>query len=374
VPTLNGRQVQQLSDGLLDAFPDADELEMFLDVMLDKRLAELAPPSVNNRIRVYKLIRAADAQGWVLQLVSAARQARPGNAAVREVAEQVGLAAAPASQDQDGQDQASRDQTSLERIILASAPFLDVSTWRAQLGELEAQVCRVEVPAGLKSTVGTGFLVGPDLCLTNFHVVKVLVDRMADPRQTRLRFDYRRAEDGTVVDPGTEFHLAHDWLVAGRPPSAVDELADPGTRLPAPDELDFALLRVRESPGEQPIGRAEGLPDAPRRGWIRQAGADGFAAGHPLLVLQHPEDAPLKLAFGQSDGLNANATRLRHQVNTRPGSSGSPCLNAKLELVALHHAGDPNFAPGHHPAYNAAVPIAAIRDYLAGLGIGLAFG
>jgi hypothetical protein len=80
-------------------------------------------------------------------------------------------------------------RSTLERIILASAPFVDVSTWRAQLGELEAQVCRVEVPARLASTVGTGFLVGPDVCLTNFHVVKILIDHMADPRQARLRFD-----------------------------------------------------------------------------------------------------------------------------------------------------------------------------------------
>ena len=68
---------------------------------------------------------------------------------------------------------------------------------------------------------------------------------------------------------------------------------------------------------------------------------------------------------GQSDGLNANETRLRHQVNTKRGSSGSPCLNARLELVALHHAGDPNFDPARRPAWNAAVPIAAIRGYLA---------
>jgi hypothetical protein len=360
VPTLNGRQVEKLSEGLRDAFADSDELELFLDVMLDRRLADLAPAAVNNKIRVYRLIRAADAEGWVLQLISAAREARPGNAALRDVAQQVGLAAVPNGQ----------DWTSLERIILESAPFLDVSTWRTQLGELEAQVCRVEVPAGLGSTVGTGFLVGPDVCLTNFHVVKALIDRMADPGQTRLRFDYRRAEDGTVVNEGTVFRLADDWLVAARPPSAVDVLADPGDRLPALDELDFALLRVRGAPGDEPVGRAEELPDAPRRGWIRRVGADGFEAGHPLLVLQHPQDAPLKLALGQSDGLNANATRLRHRVNTRPGSSGSPCLNAKLELVALHHAGDPNFDPAHQPAGNAAVPIAAIREYLVGRGIG----
>ena len=172
-----------------------------------------------------------------------------------------------------------------------------------------------------------------------------------------------------MVSEGTLFTLARDWLVAARPPSAVDSLPDPGDMLPAPDELDFALLRVEGSPGEQAAGRADGLADTPERGWVRQVAADGFAPGDPLFLLQHPEGAPLKLAFGPSDGPNANGTRLRHQVNTEPGSSGSPCLNAKLELVALHHAGDPNFDPAHKPAYNSAIPVAAIRAWLADAGV-----
>ena len=275
------------------------------------------------------------------------------NPSLQEVAAKVGLGPVPS------------DFSALERIILESAPFVDVSTWRARLGELETQVCRIEVPAGLRSVMGTGFLVAPDICLTNFHVAKVLIDKMADPSQARLRFDYKRDADGTVVNEGTVFRLADDWLVAAQPPSAVDELAESGDRLPAPDELDFALLRVRNSPGRQAIGRTEGLSESPQRGWIRRVGTDGFDAKHPLFILQHPDDSPLMLAFGQSDGLNANATRLRHQVNTRPGSSGAPCLNVQLELVALHHAGDPDLDVSHKPVYNVAVPIAAIGDYLA---------
>ena len=51
------------------------------------------------------------------------------------------------------------------------------ATWRARLGELEAQVCRVEVPARDRPTAGTGFLVGPDLVLTKYHVIEVLQRR-----------------------------------------------------------------------------------------------------------------------------------------------------------------------------------------------------
>jgi hypothetical protein len=339
MPTLNGAQSRKLSEALDDAFDSVDALDEFLWEMLDQRLHNVAYGG-NARTLRFKLIRAADAEGWVLRLIAAACDLRPTNVPLRELAADVGLSAAPAR---------------FEQVIMAAVPFLDVSAWRARLGELEAQVCRLEVPAPTRPAAGTGFLVGPDLVLTNYHVIDVLHKKMANPAETRLRFDYKVALDGITVNPGTIARLADDWLVAWRPPGE------------APDDLDFALLRVAEPLGETPIGRAERVPGAPDRGWLRldQAAPDGFAAGQPLLILQHPSDEPLKLALGQSDGLTATMTRLRHQVNTKPGSSGSPCLNARLEIVALHHAGDPAFPSTDAPAWNAAVPINLIRDNLA---------
>jgi hypothetical protein len=359
--TLSGKQSRKLNEALDDAFDSVEALDEFLWGMLDKRLHNVAYGGDAQILR-FKLIRKADAEGWVLRLIAAACEARPTNAALRDIAAEVGLSAAPAKL-----DEVAPVGIDFERVILEAAPFLDVSAWRARLGELETQVCRVEVPAGTRSTAGTGFLAGPDLVLTNYHVIDVLHKKMANPREARLRFDYKATPDGTQVNEGTIYRLADDWLVAWRPPSEVDDIAAPDDKLPAPDELDFALVRVEGSPGSHPIGRADRLPGTPDRGWIRldQPGLDGFDAGYPLLILQHPSDEPLKLAFGQSDGLNANQTRLRHKVNTKRGSSGSPCLNVRLDVVALHHAGDPNFDPAHKPIWNAAIPITAIRDYLA---------
>jgi hypothetical protein len=360
MPTLSGKQSRSLSEALDDAFDSVEALDEFLWEMLGKRLHNVAYGGDAQVLR-FKLIRKADAEGWVLRLIAAACEARPASGALRQLAAEAGLSAAPADL-----AEAVLAGSSLERVILEDSPFLDVSAWRVRLGELEAQVCRVEVPAGTRSTAGTGFLVGPGLVLTNYHVVGALHRSMADPGAVRLRFDYKATPDGTQVSEGTTYRLADDWLAAWRPPSAVDDLPAPGDKLPGPGELDFAVLRVAGAPGEEPIGRAGLLAGAPDRGWIRldPHGPDGGDAGYPLLILQHPSDEPLKLAFGQSAGLNANRTRLRHQVSTRRGSSGSPCLNTRLEVVALHHAGDPNFDPAHKPAWNAAIPIAAIRDCL----------
>ncbi len=345
---LSGSQASQLSEALRDTFlPEAFDELLFFALSIRREDITMAD---GYRARVFQLIRHADAEGWIFDLVVAAREARPRNAELQALAAELGLSTAPQS---------------LERLLSKSIPFVDVSAWRARLGELEGQVCRVEIPAGLKATVGTGFLVGPDLCLTNYHVIRPLIDGEAELAGTRLRFDYKRATDGTTVSEGTCFSLADEWLVQARPPSAVDVQLDAGDRLPLTDELDFALLRLNNAPGEAQIGRSDRVADAPIRGWVDRVGSDGLEPDSPLFLLQHPEGTPLKLSFGSSAGLNANGTRLRHRVNSEAGSSGSPCLNARLELVGLHQGGDPNFDSAHRPTYNSAIPICAILDYLA---------
>jgi hypothetical protein len=255
------------------------------------------------------------------------------------------------------------DFTNLEKIIRAAQPDVDFAVWLARYAELEGHICRVEVAGVDARPLGTGFLVGPDLCMTNHHVIEEIVNGAVSPADVRLRFDYRRAADGRELHPGTVFVLARSWLVALSPPSELDLRPETNGRLPAPDELDVAVLRVAGSPGRQPVGRGATLPDgAEERGWIARVSAVATVPGDALFVVQHPAGEPLKLAAGSVLEANGNGTRLRHGVNTRPGSSGSPCFDAQLDLVAVHHAGDPLQGP---PRYNAAIPVPAIRSWAA---------
>ena len=334
----HGPPARMLSDGLREAFLP-ERLDELLLYGLGRRRVDITMAG-DYQSRVYDIIVAADAEGWLPQLVSAAREARPRNASLHQVATGLGLTAVT---------------DNLERQIRADVPDLDVSVWAARLAALESQVCRVEIGRQL----GTGFLVGPDLCLTNHHVVAPL---LADPNGAAavLRFDYRTDASGTTVNAGTGYRLADDWLVCALPPSKADE--SDGPDLPAPDELDVAVLRLAERVGEQPAGRAAQLPGAPPRGWVSSVVDERPAPGSPLLLLQHASGAPMRLSMGSVLSVNANGTRLRHSVNTGPGSSGSPCLDAALRLVGLHHAGDPGFGPAR---YNAAVPAGTIRALLA---------
>jgi hypothetical protein len=139
--------------------------------------------------------------------------------------------------------------------------------------------------------------------------------------------------------------------------------------VPAPTELDYALVRAEGEPGNEPAGGAAD-PKAPPRGWIAMKEVDQPAPESPLLILQHPDSAPLKLALDMNGviGANANGTRMQYRVNTEGGSSGAPCFNTDWQLVALHHSGDPNFDADHKPAYNEGIPVRAILSLLAERG------
>ena len=130
-------------------------------------------------------------------------------------------------------------------------------------------------------------------------------------------------------------------IVDSSPPSPNDPNLTNGD--PSDDELDYALLRLVRDIGNEPAGSGNN-PDAPVRSWTQLA-ANSLNINDPILVLQHPQNPvswklePLKLTMGRALDLVGGGRRLRHDANTLPGSSGSPCFSVTLAFVALHHAG-----------------------------------
>lgn len=350
--TLTGPQSKQLRDSLARAFNEG-KFEIFLWEELGRRLDSLAPSNEPFSGRVFHVIQAATESDWERDLIAAALAQRPKNEALRDLAAELGLienAAGPA-----GPVGPDAEQQALQRFIIESSGLDDPAVWHARMGDLLRQVCRVEVPLDARGTLtGTGFLVASDLVLTNYHVVAEVREGAARPEAVRVRFDHAVGPDDPVPNRGTVIRLAEGWLAAWRPPSEVDLSAHPGDDLPGRDELDFAFLRLAASqPGRGRVRLARPAQPGP-----------GMVAGDWLIILQHPGSEPLKQAFGLSLGQNANQTRLRYKITTDRGSSGAPVLNERLNLVGLHHAGDPNFEQWHTPEYNAAVPVPALLDYL----------
>ena len=94
----------------------------------------------------------------------------------------------------------------------------------------------------------------------------------------------------------------------------------PDTPPPKDDELDYALLRLATRIGDQDVN---GAP----RGWIAlPAESAPLPAGAPLLIVQHPQGEPMKLALDTEAIIapNAGKTRIRYKTNTDPGASGLP--------------------------------------------------
>ncbi len=226
------------------------------------------------------------------------------------------------------------DQEALERIVNSEDNFLDIDLLAGAIYTAQA-VGRIELPSG--RALGTGFLVGPDLIMTNFHVFKTkeVLERAV------IRFDYQVNADG-VVTQGRVFNFMPDLYIS------------------SPDtELDFALVRVKGEPlAERKMGPDdEGLDylELLRRGRHR-----GYLLVSPAMIVeqervnivQHPNGNPQKVVLTQNYVLsNMSADRVHYLADTMPGSSGSPVLNNHWEVIALHHSG------GAHPPQKASADL-----------------
>jgi hypothetical protein len=245
-----------------------------------------------------------------------------------------------------------------ERTIKRHLPQLNVRPWRQLMLQSEGCVCRVEVGS---DGVGTGFLVGPDVLLTNYHVLRPLIDGTTAPDQVKFRFDYALQPNGRET-PGQLLSLHQDWVIDHSKFTVAEENLTPDKALPTIDELDYALVKLERPVGNEALSGSDdaALP----RGWLEVPTAPPLImADMPILILQHPNAQPLKLALDTQGviSVNANNTRVRYATNTESGSSGSPCFDLNWNLVALHHYGDPAYK---HPQYNQGIPIARIRDRL----------
>jgi hypothetical protein len=317
---LTGRQWQDFTVALRSAFPRVSLLEMMARFGLDQNLADLVPDKPTLQEATFELVKWAQAEGRVDQLLFAARNQNPGNPELRLFAERLGLAP---------------NSAALESVYTPGTALVPVEEWRQRMSLRELCVCRIEI-AGFGN--GTGSLVGPSFVLTNWHVLSEIFKEKRPASSIVCRFDYKVAGDGTLCK-GVEYRLAQDWLVDASPV----------------EDLDYALLKLSKSAGNDPVSNQQGSPS---RGWLRPE-AHSFQTHEHLFIIQHPEATPLKLGVGKVGKVSDNQKRICHDVDTEPGSSGSPCFTMDWTFVAFHQHGK-NFAPECEK--NGAINIAKVTD------------
>jgi V8-like Glu-specific endopeptidase len=352
---LKGPQLLALRNLLRDAFPENTFAELLM--MLDKKFVDFAPSNAAYPTALLETLKFANAELWWRDLLREACNAVP-DPQLRRFADEVGFAPDFVGVDAAG-TQPLRGR-SLELKIKASGSTFDIMTWRQRIAEIENRVCRIELPE--LQARGTGFLVAPDLVLTNYHVIEAVHKGLTTPDKVALRFDYKLLTDGVTVSAGKKYGMAGGWLVDHSPYSARDFETQP-TADAGSEELDYALLRLAGRAGDDAV-------DGGLRRWI-EASADpyDFLQSPGLYIVQHPDGKPMQVAIDSDAVIKATPTRVRYTTTTEPGSSGSPCFAADWRWVALHHSGDPKYwKEGKKPDYNQGIPVAAILSLLAKRG------
>lgn len=335
-------QIITLRDALLDALG----ITQMDDVVtqLGQRRDDITLPS--NREEMYReIVDYYNRQNRVHELIVVSRTKSPENPRLGRFAQGVGLAGAylPAVENEEG----------LERLVRDYLPVPNALDFLTRGAAALRRVCLVS--EGDKA-LGTGFLVGPGVVMTNHHVIEGFMGQSAN----RPRFTFDFVQEG---GSGTAYESQPDWLLdySDRVPDDTATLLDGPADAPE-DKLDYAVVRLDGRPGEEAAG---GAP----RGWFTLPTEEyKFAAQKALLLYHHAKGKALQLSIDTDSYVagNVRGTRVWHRSNTEGGSSGSPCFDLEWNPVALHQGYNRLRRPPsmqREPA-NRAVPLTAVRRLL----------
>ena len=178
-------------------------------------------------------------------------------------------------------------------------------------------VCLVEAQ-GYGGELGTGFLVAPNLILTNYHVVDA-VGAIGDLQQKAAKLAFRFGYRGS----GTSIKLGQLIKVKQKQPLLVSS---------EPEKLDYALLQL-----EQPACDESGNALVPLTIIFDRL----LRKEDSIWIVQHPLGGTLRFAQGRISQVDQQRHRFEYNTNTEPGSSGSPVFDRYWNLVGLHHSGTP---------------------------------
>lgn len=156
--------------------------------------------------------------------------------------------------------------------------------------------------------LGTGWLLTPELLVTNHHVINARNENESAASEADLQLQ----GTATVV----KFDFNADGMQGTDSTVGVLEAW-------APDPLDYALLR---------------LPVTQRPGLSRSAKPLGMKTNDyiPVNIIQHPEGGSKKFAIRNNLVTATTATDIRYFTDTKDGSSGSPVFNDQWQVVGLH--------------------------------------
>lgn len=165
-----------------------------------------------------------------------------------------------------------------------------------------------------ETPLGSGFLIGNGLFITNHHVIP----SAQFAKELALDFDYELDIVGNRRSV-TRFRIDPNLFVT-----------DPDTQ----DGLDYSIVAVGPLlQGNLPIETFgwSGLSDA----------SDKHMLGEFANIVQHPSGRYKEVVLRENRLVGRYDNALHYVADTEPGSSGSPVFNSEWRPIALHHWGGP---------------------------------
>ncbi len=168
-----------------------------------------------------------------------------------------------------------------------------------------------------KKTLGTGWLLTPDLLITNHHVI-----------DARSAGEPVAAEGDLALQiAGTEVHFDYDEQDTT---FVIEQVASLVASSPRTGPLDYAIVRLARDTGRKPL-------------IIARAGLTALANGgdRPSVnIIQHPEGSAKKVACRNNLVTRIDGSDIWYFTDTMAGSSGSPVFDDRWRVVALHKKWD----------------------------------
>jgi V8-like Glu-specific endopeptidase len=180
-------------------------------------------------------------------------------------------------------------------------------------------VARIQVrdPAGSQIGWGSGFLISPDLLLTNHHVLP----DAATAGASRVQVPGEDDIEGNPL-PVQVFNLDPDLFFVTSPEK----------------QLDYTIVAVALSADRTTLASY---------GFNRLIPATGkLVKGEYVSIIQFPNGGQKQIALRQNQVVDIFKDFIHYETDTAPGSSGAPVMNDQWEVVALHHSGVPETRNG----------------------------
>ncbi|WP_088241671.1 trypsin-like peptidase domain-containing protein [Calothrix rhizosoleniae] len=163
--------------------------------------------------------------------------------------------------------------------------------------EASKAVVRIRNPKGL----GTGFMVAPDLLMTNNHVI----ESQEIAQKSDFSFNYQLDTNGQECSTQTVRALVDGTFYTN-------------------EELDFTVVTLEKVPdfGKPLIFKSKLMRRDDR-----------------VAIIQHPGGHLKKISIQNNFVAYAGNKVLQYTTSTEPGSSGSPVFDDDFQVVGIHHSG-----------------------------------